>query len=54
MVAPTAMFILLALLAVEGLVLWVDQLHRTRREAAYWHQRDNRPSLYDWQNELDL
>jgi hypothetical protein len=53
MVAPTAMLILVLALAVEGLVLWVDQLHRTRREAAYWHQVEHRPALYDWAEDGD-
>lgn len=53
MVVPAAIVVLVTLLAVEALVLWADQLHRTRREAAYWHQVEHRPGLYDWAEDGD-
>ncbi len=54
MIAPAVVAVLVALLLVEAAVLWLDQLHRTRAEAAYWAARNNRPDLYDWAKELDL
>lgn len=53
MVVPAVVLVLVLLLLLEAVVLWVDQLHRTRREAAYWHQVENRPPLYDWAKDLD-
>lgn len=52
MVVPGVILVLLILLVAEAAVLWVDQLHRTRREAAYWHQVETRPDLYDWERDL--
>lgn len=54
MVVPGVILALVLLLVIEAVVLWVDQLHRTRREAAYWHQVEHRPDLYDWAKDLDL
>lgn len=52
MIAPAALFVLLALFAAEAVYLWVGQLHRIRAEAAYWHAVENRPELYDWERDL--
>lgn len=52
MVVPGVVLLLVLLLVLEAVVLWVDQLHRTRREAAYWHQVETRPELYDWETDL--
>lgn len=52
MVVPAVILVLLLALVAESVVLWVDQLHRTRSEAAYWHQVENRPEVYDWEKDL--
>lgn len=54
MVAPAVFLVILALFALEGLVILVDAIHSARAEAAYWDARANRPELYDWAKELDL
>lgn len=54
MVAPVVVVVVFFLLAAEGLVLLVDQVHRARSEAAYWDVRSSRPEQYDWARELDL
>lgn len=54
MIAPVVVFILLGLLAIEGLALVVTEVRLARRESAYWDAKANRPALYDWAKELDL
>lgn len=39
---------------LEAVVLWVDQIHRNRAEAAYWQAKRGAPDLYDWSREPDL
>jgi hypothetical protein len=54
-IAPAVVvLILFLLLAAQGLVVLVNEVVRTRREAAYWDVRANRPEQYDWAKELDL
>lgn len=53
MVAPVVVLGLVLVIAVECVIFWIDQLHRVRAEAAYWHARDTRPPLYDWARDFD-
>lgn len=49
MIAPAAFAIILALFVIEATILWIDQLHRHRREAAHWTRFQT--ELYDWERE---
>lgn len=52
MIAPVVVFVIFLFLALEGLVLLVDQIQRVRAECRYWDVKASRPELYDWERDL--
>jgi hypothetical protein len=53
-VIAAVVFVVVVLLALEGLVFVVTEVWRARSETAYWDARASRPELYDWAREFDL